>query len=52
MSDMWRDVQQRLEAAEKAAKRNPKAHKLTRVLAKGQNYVYTPAGKTARGRDG
>jgi Txe/YoeB family toxin of Txe-Axe toxin-antitoxin module len=39
-----------MEVEEAAAKRNPKAHKLSRVFAKGNRYVYTPAGKDGRGR--
>lgn len=50
VAKMWSDIQQSsMEREEAAAKADPKAHKLSRVMAKGQRYVYTPAGKSARG---
>lgn len=49
-ADIFRRMERdNLEREEEAAKRNPKAHKLSRVFAKGNRYVYTPAGKSARG---
>lgn len=49
-ADVFRRMERdNLEREEEAAKANPTAHKLSRVFAKGNRYVYTPAGKSARG---
>ena len=49
-ADIFRRMErENMEREADAAKANPKAHKLSRVMPKGNRYVYTPAGKTARG---
>jgi hypothetical protein len=51
LNEMFGQVQRNFNEAEAvAAKRDPKAHKLSRVSAKGSRYVYTPGGKDGRGR--
>lgn len=48
--DIFRRMErENLEREAEAAKANPKAHKLSRAMPKGNRYVYTPAGKSARG---
>jgi hypothetical protein len=50
MADVWREIEDVNNSIEREqAQADPKAHKLSKVMEKGANYDYYPAGKTKRG---